>query len=439
MKRKPITLLVGMAVIAGLTGAYVALKSHNEKIEEAALEEASGEEILSVDSDSISKISFYINGEEETFCLEEGQWKLERDKTFPVDNSKILASVTQLAPLQAVRILENVEDVSEYGLDEPQNVITLVDASGQETKVTIGDTNSGTGNDYLMLGEDETVVYTVEDTLRTTFSDDLYDYAHSDEMPALLVSDMTGVSVESGESGYELYLEDAQWMVGDLVQKDSAAEEPETVDAAKADKKEMSVINGTTADNEAVNTAMSSLGSLTYSDYVDHNCTDDSVYGFDETDTVLTIYYQVEVPEAVEEESEQSATEAVEKESEQSGMEVSEEESEQSATETGLVEASSEQNETETETETQKETRRVSFKIGTTDSLGNYYVQMTDSTEVHTLSSTILDNFLGKTAVDFEAVEVVTVMETEMETETAEMDETEIEAETVEMAEIETE
>lgn len=417
MKRKPITLLVGVAVIAGLTGAYVVLKSHNEKIEEAALEEASGEEILSVDSDSISKISFYINGMEETFCLEEGQWKLERDKTFPVDNSKIFASVTQLAPLQAVRILENVEDVSEYGLDEPQNVITLVDANGQETKVTIGDTNSGTGNDYLMLGEDETVVYTVEDILRTTFSDDLYDYAYSDEMPKLLVSDMTGVSVESGESGYELYLEDAQWMVGDLVQKDSAAEEPETVDAAKADTKERSVINGTTADNDAVNTAMSSLGSLAYSDYVDHNCTDDSVYGFDETDTVLTIYYQVEVADAVEEESEQSAMETVEEESEQRATEAAEEESEQSAAETELAEASSEQN--ETEAEVQKETRSISFKIGTTDSLGNYYVQMTDSTEVHTLSSTILDNFLGKTAVDFERSLSAVEAETETETESS--------------------
>ena len=36
MKRKPVTLVVGVATIAGLTGAYFGLKNYNEEAEEAA-------------------------------------------------------------------------------------------------------------------------------------------------------------------------------------------------------------------------------------------------------------------------------------------------------------------------------------------------------------------------------------------------------------------
>lgn len=422
MKRKPVTLVVGVAAIAGLTGAYFGLKNYNEKAEEAALEEASGEEILNVDTGSLSKVSFYINGQEETFSLEDDQWKLESDETFPVDGTQVLSPVSQLAPLQAVRILENAEDISEYGLEEPQNVITLTDSDGEVMTLAIGDTNSGTGNDYLMLNGDETIIYTIEDSLRTSISDDLYDYAYSDEMPKLLVSEMTGVTLKTGTDGYCLYLEDAQWMVGTPVSKNEAATETsseETEDQKDADLSAASAENGTEADADVVNDAMSSLGSLAYADFLEHNCTDDEVYGFDETDTVLTIYYQVE-------ESEEDAEETSEQ------VEDDSEDAEESSEQTEEPEDTEEAFEQE-ETETPKEERSVSFRIGTTDSLGNYYVQMIGSAEVHTLSSTVLADFLGKTAEDWELQEA----ETEAETEAATVTETEVETEAA--AEIETE
>lgn len=361
MKRKTTTLLLGITAIAALGIAYWQLCSYNEKEEAAALEDAAGEEILNIDTDNLCTISFLVAGQEKTFCRREDSWILEQDETFPVDEAQILTLAGQLTPLQAVRVLENAGDPSEYGLDRPQNELILTNEDGTVTTFTIGDMNSSTGDVYAMLNEDASIVYTIDSEFLASFSDDLYDYAYSDEMPLLQVSEIIGVSVETEAGGYELYLEDAQWQVRELTGESKSA------------------------DQETVNNAMSSLGSLAYADFVEHNCTDDSKYGFEETDTVLTIRYQVE---------DQSEMTAV--------LENNENETEYSSENT---ETSAELNSEagSTETETQKEERSVSFRIGTTDDLGNYYVQMTGSAEVHILSCTVLEKFLGKDTADWAA------------------------------------
>ena len=403
MKRKTTTLLLGITAIAALGIAYWQLCSYNEKEEAAALEDAAGEEILNIDTESLSTISFLVAGQEKTFCRREDSWILEQDETFPVDEAQILALAGQLTPLQAVRVLENAGDPSEYGLDHPQNELLLTDEEGTVTTFTIGDMNSSTGDVYAMLNEDASIVYTIDSEFLASFSDDLYDYAYSDEMPLLQVSEIIGVSVETEAGGYELYLEDAQWQVRELRQSDDGVmlSESVAVDENKAAATETDSSNpddsirksgeltgeSKSADQETVNNAMSSLGSLVYADFVEHNCTDDSKYGFEETDTVLTISYQVEA---------QSETAAV-LENKETETEYSSENTETSA------ELSSEEGSTEIEIqkEKQKEKRSVSFRIGATDDLGNYYVQMTGSAGVHTLDSSVIENFLGKTMQDW--------------------------------------
>lgn len=402
MKRKGATLAVSLVLLGGLTGSYFALKSYNEKAEEDALADISSEEILNVETADLCKISFMVGDENQVFYLEDGVWKLEGDETFPVDESMLMTPLSQLMPLQAVRKLENAEDMSQYGLDNPQNIIVLTDTNGDTTTVTIGDTNSGTGNDYLMLNEEEGTVYTIETDLRTSFSDDLYDYAYSEELPVLEVSDIVGVTVKTQESAYRLYLKDAKWMVSD--ETEAAADE--------------------------VNSAMSSLGNLDYVDFLEHNCEDASAYEINEDSVVLIIHYQeeVEAETSSEAESESEAQEEIvsgaESESEAQEESVSEAESESETQEETVSEAESasetqEETISESETEIQEETesvkieKTVTFRIGGMDDYGDYYVQMDGSKEVHTIDGTILDNFLNKTSSDWEAQEDETETETE--------------------------
>ncbi|MCC8051490.1 MAG: DUF4340 domain-containing protein [Clostridiales bacterium] len=393
---KSFKLIAGVVVIAVLGGVYYGLTVYNKKTEEAEEEAAAGETILEVDTSALTAVTYTIDGEQVSFSLQDdGTWQKDDDETFPVDSSALLAPLDEASALKSVRTLTEVEDISEYGLDEPQNTITLTDEDGTETVITIGDNNASTGNDYLMLNEDETTIYTVSTDLSSAFSDDLYDYAESEELPTLQASTIVGVSLEQadGES-YDLYLENAIWMVSGTD------------------------TDGAEADADIADTLTSTLAGLSYTDYLDHNCTDLSEYGLDEPAATLTITYEEEVETEEETELEEAADET-DAESETESAEEAE-------------------TETETETESGVETIEltVTFLIGDTDDSGNYYVQMEGSTEVHTISSSVLSTIFGYTASEMIAPEEE---ETETETEEGEEAETEVESETEEETEEATE
>ncbi|MCC8137803.1 MAG: DUF4340 domain-containing protein [Clostridiales bacterium] len=425
-KNKSLKLIAGVIVIILLCGVYYGLTVYNEKTEQAEEEAAAGDTILEVDTSAITSVSYTIDGEQVSFSLQDdGTWQKDDDGTFPVDASALLAPLDEAASLKSVRTLTEVEDTSEYGFDDPQNTITFTDEDGTETMITIGDNNASTGNDYLILNEDETTVYTVSTDLSSAFSDDLYDYAESEELPTLQASTIVGVSLEQadGES-YHLYLEDALWMVSGTdisveTEEDAEAEnEAETEEDAEAENEagteaETETItaeelaDGVEADSDIADTLTSALAGLSYTDYLDHNCTDLSEYGLDEPAATLTITYEEEAETEDEAETEtEAATEA------------------ETETEDGA------ETETETETEVEMIERTVTFLIGDTDDNGDYYVQMEGSTEVHTISESVLSTIFGYTASDMIAPEEEeTETETETEAETEAETETDIEAE----------
>jgi hypothetical protein len=273
-----------------------------------------------------------------------------------VDSDAVLASLSGVAPLKAIRTLTDITDISEYGLDEPQNTITLVSSDGSETTITIGDENENTADNYVMLNDDSSTVYTADSTILDDLSDNLYDYALSDDLPDLLNNDITGLSVTGSSNDYELQEVSGSW----LVQTDDGAED---------------------GDADAISSLLSPLSALSYVDYLEHNCTDLSAYGLDDPQAILTITYQV---------SESSA-----------------------------------EDETEAETETEKGsgTRTLTFTIGSTDSIGNYYVQMEGSAQVHTLSSTTVESFLNC------ETETLVAEEPESESESESVSESELESE----------
>ena len=418
MSRKSVSMIVGIVALVGLSGAYLALKGYNADQEEQEAKEAEGEEILSIDSSALTGLEFTINGEQVSFVCEDDTWKKSDDETFPVDESYILSPISELAPLNAVRKLENAEDISEYGMDEPQNTIRLTDANGNETEIIIGATNSGTGDDYVMLNGDESVIYTVSSDLRSSFSDDLYDYAVSEEIPYLQASEVTEVTVEKAEGSYELYLEDAVWKAAEIVSMEDVVEEAaetevqtENGEAAESEiqtEKEEHITGlgrVVDADSEMVNDALADLSGLYYSDYVDHNCEDGSAYGLGEGAAVLTVYWQEEVEDAETEAEIQDVTEAADGEDAIDEV-VAETSDDEAVNDETVAEA-----ESETETDLPVyETYSLTFYIGGTDELGNYYVQQEGSKEVHTIYYATLSQFLDVNAADWERIEEETEM-----------------------------
>lgn len=359
MNKKSITLIAGTAVLICLAGVYFLLGRYNEKTEEAAADAASGETVLEIDTEALASAAFSIDGTEQTFVKDGDSWTLEGDETFPVDSSALLSCLSGLTPLKAQRTLTDISDISEYGLDDPQNTVTLTDSDGVQTTITFGDSNANTSDNYVMLDENTSTIYTVESSFLGSLSQDLYSYALSDELPQLQTDEITGVRVSGTDNDYELADVDGAWMVADA--------------------------QGVTenADEDQVTALLSYLTSLYYSDYLEHNCSDLSPYGLDDPAALITISWEDEnsMPEA-EEETPASETE------------------ESSEAAAGAVSS-------------------VAFAIGTTDDSGNYYVQMEGSTQVHTLSSTLVEAVLDASADSLQETEAETGTElSEAESET---------------------
>lgn len=376
MKKKSRTLILGASSLVILSGAYLLLRIYNQNAQETELAESAQEEILSLDEDTLASVSFEIDGSEVTFLYEDEEWSLENDPEFPVDSTYLMTTLSYLEPLEAVRTLEEVTDTGEYGIDEPQNTITLTDSEGTETILTIGSTNISTGDDYLMLNDDSSTIYTINTSLRDSLHDDLYDYAEGEELPYILSSEISGLSVEKADGSYELLLEDAVWMV-----------QGDGTDAVSADQ-------------DAVDTVISSIAGASYADYLEYNCTSPEDYGLDDPAAVLTILY--------EEDSETQSE--------------SEDASEEASTESDSSASESEE-ETEAITEEEAAAAQLTLLIGSTDESGDYYVQQDGSTEVHTISYDTLSSLLEKTGEDFEET-------SESETETVSEEETEAAEET---------
>ena len=366
MAKRKVTLTAGAAAVCLLFGAWYILKQANEQNQIREMEEQEGDIIVDAGEMELASITFEIAGEPVTFLSEGEEWTLEGDASFPVNSSRLQSLLSYLEPLTAVRTLENIEDSSEFGMDTPANTFSLTETDRKETILTIGNNNEGTGDDYLMRNEETEVIYTVSASLRTSVSDDLYDYAVSEEIPSFSADDIVKVQVTGEEGTYELQKEEEEWAVS------GTEGEPE---------------------QEEVENAVSGLEYLSYTDYVDHYCQEEETYGF-ETGQKITIVY--EDSSAVEAEEETETEGESEGETEGETEEESEEETEGESE--GETEEESEQ---ETEKESEEETEAgkqctLTFRIGDQDPEGNYYVQQENSAEVHTLSANILEPFLNR-------------------------------------------
>lgn len=350
MKKKTITLLLSLLCLFMLLAAYLLLRQRNTAASQEALAEPVTEPVLNIDENDVVSVSFKINTSFVTFQKADNGWTLKEDPGFPVDSSLLLETLSWLTPLEAVRTLSVPDTLSEYGLDHPQNIITLTMADGTETTLAIGNANPSTGDNYAMRNNDSTTLYTIRNDLLASISDNLYDYASGEELPYLMASNITGFAVTLGDNHLVVRLENNLWTVTENAQTLSSVSQ------------------------QAVASDLSLMTGLSYQSYVEYNCTAPEQYGLTPPIATVSIFYMDDTETDVPQKTEQASNQISEENSEKTTDAVS------SGTEQQLI-----------------------FHIGTSDENGNYYVQQENSTEVHTLSAAVIDTLLSRTSVFYDA------------------------------------
>lgn len=371
MKKKTVKLVSAVVVLGVLCGAYEGVNFYvTSQEEKEAEEDDTSVELVSLEADDITAVSFTADQDNVEFDKKDDTWTEKSDADFPVNQDTVDSAVKGVASLTADQEISDVEDLSQYDLDSPQNTITLTTEDG-DTTLEVG-MESSNNQYYVKKSDDDKNVYLVSSTSIEPFMGTLYDFAESGTFPSVTSATITDVKVDK-EDGYEL-TQDAEnlfWNVSD----------------GKTSEK---------ADTTAAGNVTSAIGSLAYDKFVDYNCTDDSKYGFDDPYAVVTVKYTEE--EAVESDDEDSedSTDADTTDTEESTTEASEESSDADA---------SDEDSSEDEQETQTVEKTLTLYVG--DETGDdRYVKVNDSKEVYTITKDSLTDILDSTMSDFYSLTV---------------------------------
>lgn len=280
MKNKTVKMVLAVVVLGVCCGAYAGVKTYVAHQEQKESEEDSEESttVFTASTDNIKSLDFMVDDTETTFEKDDDSWVKKDETDFPVNQTTLDSAESAIASVDSDRVLEDVDDLSEYGLDSPSNTIKIVTKSDEEdgdditTTLYVGDENSSTSQYYVRKDDDEKTVYLIDSSCVEPFTKSLNDYAQMEDFPAISNTDtITKISVD-GDNSYELSKDEdtSTWSV-----KGSEDEEK--------------------ADSATVSSLVSSFGSMAYSSLADYKCDDKSKYGLDKPYATITVDYQEEV------------------------------------------------------------------------------------------------------------------------------------------------
>lgn len=167
-KKQTIKLIIVILVLCVAIAGYVLVKKHSEKKEQEDKKEETIYEVTKFNTDDVTSFTYTFN--KKTYSLEkkDDKWIYKEDKSVDIDTDQVESLLDEVSNVTSKVKIENTDDLSQYGLDKPVNVITI---NLKDTKLTIniGDCNTSSGDYYLSLG-DEKDVYTVSSTVATKFN-----------------------------------------------------------------------------------------------------------------------------------------------------------------------------------------------------------------------------------------------------------------------------
>lgn len=362
--KKSTKLVSAVVVLAVLGGVYVGLNTYVSKEEkaESSSEEESKTEVFSVKTDDIKSLGFIVDKKEVTFEKKDDSWVKKDETAFPVNQTTLDSAASAIETVEADRVLEDVEDLAEYGLDSPSNTV-IVDTADGTTKLNIGDENTSTNQYYISKDDDDSTVYVVAADTVSPFMNSLYDYAQGEDFPTIDSSTVKKVQVSEDEDSYVL---------------------EENSDGATWDVSGDGSSDKESADTTAAGNVTSGLGSFAFDQFVNYNAEDLSQYGLDKPYATITVDYQEEV-----EDDSTDSTESGENDST-----ASESDSENSDT-TADTDSSSEDADSKTTTVD----KQLVIYVGDEAGDGSRYVTV-DNKQIYTMSTDTLSAVIDKTPSD---------------------------------------
>jgi hypothetical protein len=272
---KRLYVLLGVLLIfCVLTLGVSKYEEHKEKIKN------SDKIILELDSDDVSSLSWECGTKTFAFHKEE-IWLYDEDEHFPVEEKKVSGLLKKFKSFGVSFIIEDAEDLSQYGLKEPLCKINIGGAE-ESYEILLGNYSEMDEERYVSIGDGN--VYLVKDDPLDSFDIELSDMIRHDEIPEF--DSVTEIEFAGSENYKVVYKENNQITYSE-----------EDVYFTNEKGKELPL------DSENVDSYLDTIRGLNLTDYVSYNATDDELktYGLDEPDLDVALKYREATDEGEEE------------------------------------------------------------------------------------------------------------------------------------------
>lgn len=267
MKRsKKMIALVAVLVVACV--ATFALTQYEEKQEEIKNSDAI---ILEIPVDTVQSLSWEYTEDGLAFHKGEDGWLYDDDEAFPVSEDKVTDILSNFEAFGVTFIIENVEDYSQYGLDEPECVIHLSTAE-QSYDIKLGAFSKMDEQRYVDIGDGN--VYLVSNDPMDFLKSALSSMIEHDDTPGFEnVVDITF----SGSENYTIV----------MTEDSPNTYNTEDIYFAQIGGAELPL------DTDDITDYLNTVTTLDLLNYVTYNATEEELasYGLDEPELSVTVNY----------------------------------------------------------------------------------------------------------------------------------------------------
>lgn len=260
-RAKKLGILSGVLIVAYIA-ALVALHT-DEKQEEI---KTNGETVLSIEPAKVTALNWTQDGITLSFHRDD-VWQYDDDAEFPVSDSAMDTLLEQFHAFGAAFTIENADDLSQYGLDDPTCTITLT-TDDQTYTVKLGDYSTMDSQRYVDIGDGN--VYLAASDPMNAYDVELKDLIANDLVPNF--DEVSQIAFTGGADYTAVYDENGDSLCADDVYFTS---------------------DGQPLDTSRVNSYLSKLRYLDLTDYVTYKVTDAdlSSYGLDDLELTVSVDY----------------------------------------------------------------------------------------------------------------------------------------------------
>jgi hypothetical protein len=345
-KKNAITLSFLSLALIVLIGIYFWYDNYQKSKEKAETEKDQTIELATVDTTQIDSLHYVKGDTDLTFVLKEDVWVEQKDKERPINQEHITSILNAIKELKANRlIMESPDNLSDYGLEQPQTVLTVTMTDQSIVTVKIGNKTTDSSGYYGLVNENSTV-YLLPTELGSALQYNDMQMTALPESPSITAENITHIAIDkrTGED-YELLYSDE-----------------ERLDNTGSNMYAWQFLEpygeGYTADSTKVSDLQANYTTFNYLNCVDYKGENLSKYGLEDPAASLLIGYFVSRTEALPTPETDSKT----------GEKVTE--------------------------KTYKDPYVYKIYIGNQDEEGNYYVSIDGSDSVYTMSSDSVNSML---------------------------------------------